>query len=498
VAQRRIGIEIDEGQVTVAHVEGGMVTSHAVYPGEDTASALVAAMKAEKFDGPVRASLSVHGTALRRIEVTADDVRSRTSLEAAVFAAVAANRDTIEVAGLLPETDELVGSAVASATVAVAPSDAVDVAYRALAARRSVQVEVVPPPFALVGRDGLHLAVRNGECELTFVSAGVPVAFRQLRASGLVRVATGLDRASGGWQRLTSVLAGANDPIAESELTRWCTEVAHEAAETVAFWRRNGADVASDLWVTGPGAPARQLHERLAAEGFTLVTPDAPERALAYVDHAVRPVVMGAYLAAMSLGVGSPAAAFPNPILITRAKARQSRQSTLRIAAGVAIAALVVAIAGLAPLIQGRLDLRSANAGRDEAQARLSAVEQADVDVRDAQARSAVVKSEATDPRFSKLIAAVIASAPPGAELSQFNTAVSNNKIDVSVIAKLPPNGYDQVTAWLDRLRTDLGAQDLWTPGLTQQPDSVTTNLTFSVPAKDYPLDRDDTGQASS
>lgn len=501
-----LGIEIDGTRITVVEASKGVAVASYSITGTSTEDALVQALakakKQKRGDDAVRISLATPGTSMRRIDVTAQ-LQSRANFEDAVYAALPVPREGSTTAGLFFNPDQLIGGNLSAGVAVVAPEDPVLAAYQAMDKVRS---EVVAPPLAMTGADGLWLAVCYQTADLTLVTNGHPVAYRQMTAGGLSTVIGKLGE--GASDRIRAVLdgSGTSDLLAQAEVDTYVRTLADEVRTTSEFWTRNGETIPAEICVHGPGSTTGIVRE-LTNRGFTPGMPDWLSKRLTYLPIQERDEAVGAFLAAMTVGTGLPQSPFVNPdaaALAAELARRDQRAKYTLVGLGVLT---LVAVLGLGPLVSAVVDVRAARQGLDQAKDKLAGYTKEDAQVRDVEAREAQIKEiNGLNTPWADAFTEVWASAPDGISVSQATaTAVGDDAVQLQLSVQ-GRGGYLPITKWLRVLVDRYGESNVWmstfadTLGRTnyqisvtyKQPsdtagESVATTTTIAVPASSPP-----------
>lgn len=480
MSERSFGLSIDGDRVTVVETLGDIaVSSSSVATGslEDSLLIAVEGIKQKRKDAPIRVSLLAPSVSMRRMDVTSALAASRADFEDAVFAALPVNREVTAVAGAFFDTEAMVGDAVAPGVAVVGPADRVEEVYRLVGKHR---IELVASPLVLTGFDGIWLGLHHGLADVTLVSDGRPLAYRQLRAGGLNALLSVLgdpENPSVGQSRVLASLTGtASDAVADIELGRYMRMVATELSQTVDYWRKTGESVPgnSEVLVYGAGGGSQLSENALTEAGFKVVMPDLLVQALSYVPPANRAESLLALCSAATSGRHMPQASFTNPLFAALLDARRKTRKRLLVAAGGVVAATFVGLTMVRPFVDGWLSSRRAE---DELQkvkiefADKSAWYYKKVDL---DARVALIDGErGTEPYWEDVYNVILSSVPQGSTISQVVSTSSDSSVVATVSLSRPNGTYDDLVAWLTRLGAVEGVSRVWSSGFSVREDGT-------------------------
>lgn len=470
----RAGIAIDGTRATVvlAHGEGASTaielirTVHA-----PTLQGLLAAAKPLLRAGdPVRVAIASADTAAATLDVSAELLR-RSAFTSETLRATGSPADGVSVAGHIADPDAARSGQLTTALAVTAPADVVAQIYAALRERHPV--EVVTSALTAGPVEGVTLALRGASTELVLVADTHPVAARQLRAGGLDGIVSLLGNDV---DRVRAALTRTSpDPIAAAEVDRWLRSIVEETTLTLAEWARAGLRTTTEVFIHGSGAISVDLPATLADAGLRART-DPVLSALPGTP-GERPVGVGAYLAAVTVGDGMPYAAFVDRVELARTRARLARRSRTRTLVSVGACAAMLSAAALGPT--GYATVRTWQARAD-----LSAA-QAAVDAHP-KTRTAATAQQLTE------VAATLAGT--AGHSSSALAAIMHSQTDVTISALRVGDGdgvvtvngaapdLDQLTAWTAKTRALLptGSQ-IRTQTLTRTGANVTFTLTLTT-----------------
>ena len=487
MAQTQFGIEIDGQRVTLVEVLDDVAVSVRTVTLDNLTDAInlvLAGVKDNKLEAPVRAVLAIGKTAMRRIDVTSA-LRNRAAFEEAVYAKVTVSKENTTAAGIFFTPELMEGDTVSPGVAVVAPSDPVNDAYRAFGRR---DVEIVAPPLAYRGFDGLWLSIRYETAELTLVRENRAVAYRQMQSGGLASIVGLLADPSEpliGYSRLESALtkSGLEDPMAEAELDRYLRKVLSECQSTIRFWKQSGDETNGDIFVFGPGASSSTLDSSIKEAGFNRVNPEYISKQIAFLPPADRDIAIGAWCAAITVGSDMPQAAYINTSKIEYDE-KLLKKNSLRnklILAGAA-AGMTLVFGGV-PYLVGVLGKSNVTDQYNAAVAKQTA---ADKDIKlydELIIRNQLVTSiRKAEPSWSIVLAKGLSYIPAGTTIQTIQATRSPTLLTVVVSAVTPGNAYSQISRWLDEIKLQGDASEAWISNFTVKDGKTTSQLTYSVP----------------
>ena len=488
MTQTNLGIEIDGDRITVVETVGEMAVSMRTVSLDNPAEAVdlaLAGMKIKRTDPPIRVSLASPSMVARRIDVTAK-MQSRSAFEDAVYTALPVDRLTTCSAGMFFDqiaTDAGVDQ-LSPGVAAIATRPSVDAAYRALNGRKG---EVVPAPFVFEGFDGMWLGIRYGMVDITLVTDGHVVGYRQLRNGGLDVVAGLLvdpNEPDSGRNRLESALhrVGLSDPVAESELDRWMRAMATEIRTTIDFWTRSGEIVPNSLIAYGAGASAVGLDGALSELAVPNVFPESLTRLMAFIAPADRPAAVSAYFASRTTGLGMPQAAFVDPGMEAQEAITVKRnRRALTLGAGVVIVSVVLASVVI-PTVAALIGRASATHERDVAREQFSTVSTVwdQIAVNDKRT-SVITTATQNEIDYAAVLRAVTNTAPAGYRIGQISANTDENGMVRASLSVTSSGGtYEDLTRWLERLRTNKQLSEAWSTSFSDREGVVSYQLTVA------------------
>lgn len=401
-------MQLDGNVAVTVQVRGrDVVAVRVVEEQQDSISALTAALVGLPAKMPVMVAICAPAQASLQFTTSAQLTTAQQMEDAA--------RQHVRISGAtpLPDTGVAAGgvlsppprsTARARAVVCTAPANAVRAAYEAL--HEAGGRGLVSVPALLTGSIGpgawLLLALRRTSSEVTLVIDGHPVATTMLDAGGLAHVEAILGSGEQvGPDRVADVLThgGVHDPMAASTVDRWLGDVITQMSAAVDGWRSAGLPVPANVVVHGPGAASVSLPFLLQDAGWTRqMVPAGVAAAMLSLPAGQRPLVLGAYLAAVS--AHDP----PQSVVLA-----DTSTATLRRAASLRRRR------ALSTLVAWTTTLLVAGAGPAVAVATYTSVQEA----RTTQQLTQVAASTASDPTTLLQSAQALAAAPVRADVAE-------------------------------------------------------------------------------
>ena len=480
--QVHAGIELDGTRATVVSMSDGSVVDIKTFTEASTEAALAQALATLRAGDPVRITLLTEGVTARRIDLTSATL-DRAEFESLTYATTGLPREGTTVAGLFFDVAGLHTGQLGVGLAAVAPAEPVTALYRSLGQRH---VEIVPDVFTSGALEGLSLALRHTSADLTLVQDGYPVAYTQLAAGGLAKVAAVLGGGTeAGPQRLRDALAtGApGDPLAAREVERYLRSVLTEVTDTAAAWVRMGERVSSSIYLHGPGASARILNVLLSDHALSRAEQPDVEAALTAVPPRDRAAVVGAFLNARTFGHDLPQAVFPDPEKVRRARNTYRRTVRRRRRRTFTAAAVIVSTGLFAPIAIGAGQAYIAKADASSTGRTLSTLGAQGRSARDYADLNAAMSDLGQRSPYSSVIQAVYRSAPAGLHIGSLT--INNQKSDllVTVTGSAGAGSADPLTSFTAELRATLHPHDLVPGSEAATANGETTfAVTFTIP----------------
>lgn len=496
-SQSRIGIELDGNHATIVEVTGHSAVKTYFAVGSTPTEALLkgleaAGVKPSKKANPIRVSLVSSNVAVRVVDLTAKALQSRSAFEDAVYEKMPDKRGVTTAAGLFFNKDELTGDTLGSGLSAVVSAEAVEDVYRALSAYP--KVEVVPPAFTLANYDGLHLAIRNSNADLTLVVNNKPVLYRSLKISGLNTIIESLGNDESAIQRVEAIINHSNspDPIAEGEIASYLKNLADEVNKTLNAWERRGEELPTGIQVFGSGARIRDIIDYFEDADLKIITNETLIRQMSYIPLGNREAATGAFLAGLTYGVGAPASAYPSVVAKENMIAARKRKNVInRVVAVVAVIAIPVA-AYFGPVAAGRLEISNANDEKASAQERFDSNSEAISSLGDViSLEDSYQLIASNDPLWKEVLTQTFSTAETAeATIDSISAEYLEDQLVVSASASAydPAATYAPLTRWLNTLQDPEGpiqAVSVTTSGFsyTQETQISSFQVRFVVPS---------------
>lgn len=493
MASTQLGLEIDGDHVTLVEVSGGLAVASRTVTHPELSTAISLALQGyqqNKIEGSIRVVLAAPGINLRRIDVTSA-MLSRAGFEDVVFTALPVPRETNSASGVFFQPDEISGDIVTPGIALIAASSQVDKTYQAFGRRSS---EVVAPPTIFSGLDGIWLGMRHRTADVTLVSNGRPIAYRQLRCGGLDSVAAALGDGKQGQSRLMAALyqSGAADPIADAELTRYLSSLSLEIRQTCDFWVRSNESVPSLINAYGAGAGSSGLFRALSEQGFETGMHPEVEKRLIYLPAADRPAAVAGFLAAVTSGLDMPQVAFVNPYAIKFAEENSRRDRRARRLLTGAIGIGIVSLIGGIPYVSSQLALREARADLTSAQEQFASAAPGYNKLQDTKIRVAAAEQiRSGQPDWSESLSITFATMPNNAELRDLTASLVNSNLQIAVTVELPNGKYEDLTRWLDKLRATPNVSAAWSESFSDRDSGAVFEVSFTI-LRETPIQSED------
>lgn len=489
MADRTYGLNIDGERVTLVEVvDGFAVSTVSVAAGSlaDSLDAALAGVKQRRSDPAMRVALSVPSTLMRRIDVTAALASSRADFENAVFTALPANREASATAGAFYDTPALLGDTVSAGVAVIAPAQTVETVYREFGSRR---VELVATPLALTGFDGIWFGVHHAVAEVSLVSQGRVLAYRQLRAGGLSALLPVLSDPNApelGPARLLGVLTGTGpqDSMAAIEFGRYMRMLVAELSQTLDYWRRSGENVptSGEVLAYGAGAAPQLTSTTIADAGLKPVVPEPLVRALSYLPAPSRSESLAAFCAALTAGLYMPQIAFVNPVEQTQVAATRRSYRRMMYTAAAGATAVALGLGVVKPVYEGWSASRAADT-------RLAAI-RSEFDTKadlyhqgmDLRARQEIVDRETAEtPAWSVAYRLLLGSVPPSALLDQITATADSTHVTATITATIKGGTYADLTNWLNELNNTPGVSQAWSTSFSTRDNTAVFSVSVEL-----------------
>lgn len=490
--EKYIGVCLDGSKATmVTTVDAVASTYLSVDSGDPVESLklLLKNVKQKKKSPPVRVTVSAQTTILKSMDVTARDLQTYEDFQNLLYATLPVARDSTSITGLVHNPEDLLGDAVCSGSCASLPSSVVSQVYQAMGA---VRCEVVSTPLILSAYDGVWLGIQKSMTSVSLVTKGRIVAYRQLRLGGLESIVSLLLGSSAEVKpvqdrvELALITANSTDTQAATEIGRYMRMLTSELSQTIEFWRRQGEMIENEgmVLVYGPGANSLALDGALHESGFVRGICSSIDRLLVNLKPSTRLDSYAAFLAAVTTGKNMPYISHINP---DTAQLRVKKLKKLKVT-GITLSALTLLSAlGLLvvkPVIQAKSSESSAKNALALAQGKFAAVQDIYVLSQESEQRDAVNKEvTGSQPQWVYIYTELGLSTPVSANVSQMVATSTQDAVSVSISASFPQGRYEDMSAWLKRLREIKGVTSAWTRGFNEREGKVTADITVTFDA---------------
>ena len=502
MSNTQFGLEIDGNRVTIVEVlNDTAVSSRTVVMEnlEDSISLLLAGVKSKDDEIKVRGILSIPKTAMRRIDITAN-LRNRKEFEDAVYNKLTVSRENTTVAGAFYRPELMEGDTISPGVAVVAPVEEVEKAYRAFGRK---EVELVAPPLAYRGWDGLWLALRYETAELTLVKDNRAVAYRQMQIGGLnsiVGLLADSENSTIGYERLQTALTktGLEDQIADSELDRYIRKVLNECQSTIRFWKQSGEEIGNEVFAFGPGAVTEFLEPAINEAGFVKVIPNYITKQLSFIPTGERDVAVSAWCAAISAGLDMPQASYINTSILEFKDKDQKKKLLKQVGLLSAGAVLLSLLFGGIPYLIGiksKLDLNN------DLEKVLITKSEMDKDIKlynEIKVREQLVSSvRKVEPYWSEILNRSLTYMPKGGNFDSVQVQRDKNTISVTITATFKGDATNQISVWLDNIKTRGLAKDAWMTNFTIRNGVTNCQINYSLNLRDVLFYKDENKNVS-
>lgn len=486
MAESKFGLDIDGNRITMVEVLNDTAVnmkSVSLDNINDSVALILAGIKDKNDDVNIRGLIALPKTALRRIDVTSN-LRTRKDFEDEVYSKLTVSRENTTAAGLFFRPELMEGDTVSPGVAVVAPSDAVDSTYRAFGRRI---VELVPPPFAYSGWDGLWLGLRFDTAELTLVRDNRVVAYRQMQIGGLGTVVGLLSDPSStsiGFERVENTLKGTlDDPIAKSELDRYFRKVLSECQQTVRFWKQSGEEVGDEIFSFGIGGSSELLDICIAEVGFKKVFPSLISKQLSFIPLSERDLAVGAFFAAKSFGYDMPQASYINTAIL-EFKDKDAKKKLIKTGltfAGVALG-LSLVFGGLPYFIglKGKIDI---NNDYNKVQIEKDKYSNDIKLYREIKLREQLIDSIlAAEPNWAETLSKSMDYLPQSVNIDSIQAVRDNNNLSVTINATFKGSAYNGISKWLDDIKVSGGATSAWMSNFSVREGKTSCQVNYIIP----------------
>lgn len=456
------GIEIDGTKVRVASINGDKVL-YREYEGTNTDEAIEAWLKDSKPRGDYVITWS--GPAVVReatIPGCPDEILPTVLLDTAQDAVPVDGHMVGGVVSSDPEADgtraALLGSVEASQLALV---------YKKL----GKAAPVVLAPFSYT-QDGIYLAVRAGNVEMTLVQGGKVVATRVLGVDGI--------------DELSAALASGVD--ARTRIGEYADELVSEVRETQRAWALNprfDANV-STIYIHGLGADVPGLREKIVqSTGLRVAEPPVAGVDLTSLDGQAHKAYQ-ALIAAASGAVERPGILLRSPAAERAAREKATREKKRSMFTLGLIGAALLLVAMAAPVVIAQRNLADAEGRYDSAVREFRSLEQFDRLAHESREfTSAAAGLDEAEPNFPAILAWLQDKAPAGTTLSNMTAQLSGDLVNVELSAVVEAGPFIGPAEWLKTLLEEEGIPYAWVDSSSVEDENtgqVRVSMTIQLP----------------
>lgn len=322
--------------------------------------------------------------------------------------------------------------------------------------------------------DGIYLAVRASNVEMTLVSEGRVVASRFLALDGI------------DW--LSGSLAAVHDETAKREkMVAYADALVEEVLNTQRNWARSDRfdATSSIIYIHGLGADLPGIREKItAATGIRVTEPAVPGVDVGRLNGHAHRTYMGV-IAATSGATDRPGNVLRSPAEERQARnqAAADRKRTKFVAGVIAAGLLVVGMA--TPVVLAERNLAGSKAEYESSRSRFQSVQRFDLLGFEASEISREATSlDVGEPNWPAVLTWLQENTPDGTVFSQLSARVENGVIDVSISARTAPGPFLAPAAWLQTLLVDQGIPFAWVDSSSadEETGDVRTEIKIQLP----------------
>ncbi|HVT78412.1 MAG TPA: hypothetical protein VHD87_15350 [Acidimicrobiales bacterium] len=480
-------IELDGRHALVVTQERGQFVDYRTTAGASPEAALATALEDINRRDPVLVAVAGQYVQARRI---AEFPRVP---DRALSGAIAAKATQFASLGVLASAGRVIETTEGRAAV-VAAVDNARVAPLWALSNRPGEFAITAAPLRLVV-DGVHLAMRYGAAEVTWVVDGNVMYHRAMSVGGLDSLYDQLDNAAGpGSARVETVLRNMaqGDMDAVATVESYVADAVSEARQTLNQWATQAKMPAPErIAVFGPGAILPTLPSRLVAAGFKPEPPPLPPGVS--FDSLPEPTRLAAW---------SPAAGARVPVrglwelfineaaaAATAARQQAARRAT-NIARGV-IALVLLVLMAVVPVLAADWTRASARADLKEANDQLAPMQPWLDAAAAVQGRIGTVSS-ISEPVWQDIMRTLynaLPDLPDGSSVTNFSASVGADSITIKIEAAVPDRSgqevrFAKVAIWARNVADALGAVPN-IPNFSHAGNADRVNLELTLPFSD-------------
>ena len=491
--EKYIGICVDGTKATMVSTLDAMATSYSTVDlGDATESikALLKNTKNKKKSHPIRVAVSAQTTILKSLDVTAKATKTYEDFQELLYAALPVARDSTSVAGIIHNPEDLIGDTVCSGAAASIPTSVVSQVYKAMG---SFPCEVVSTPLVLSLYDGVWLGIQQNIASVSLVTKGKIVAYRQLRLGGLESIVSLLLGSSTEVKAVQTrvdqalITVNSTDTQASTEVSRYMRMLVNELSQTIEFWRRQGETIENEgmILVYGPGANSAILDNALNESSFVRAVCSSIDRLLVHLNASQRLDSYVAFLAATSIGKNMPHISYTNPDAAQLRVKKLKKIKTISIVLGALAAVTALGLLVVKPIIETKSRESTAKKNLELVESNFAPLRDMYVLSEEYIARS-TVRDEVVngEPNWYYIYTEIASSTPSSANVSQVVSSVSNGVVSVGMSASLQGGKYEDISAWLTRLKQVKGVTSAWTRGFNEREGKVAVDITVTFDSK--------------
>lgn len=485
----KVGIEIDGETVTLVEVRDGYAQFVRVLSSDNLNNSLKLALSGYKFnknDSLLRVVLSSQGINFRSIDITAS-MLDRINFEEAVFEAMPVPKDSNSTSGIFFSPEDMIGTNVTKGIAMITPSSQIENVYKSLG---KVKSEVVSPPAVFTGLDGVWLSIRNQTADVTLVSEGRPVAYRQLRTGGLDVLANKVGDTLTGREKVYYALNrnAKVDPVLENEIRLYNQNLATELRQTVDYWGRTNIISSQKINVIGIGANLLGMQEAIFDQNFTIELNDVVSKRITQIPVEDRARAVTAFLAAMTAGEDMPYVSYVNPFALSLANEKKRRDKRARqyILGMLAIGA--VALVTILPYIFEKSKLNELESNLKSSQNSFNSLGDMFAIHNNINRKSEFYKNiKCTQPDWKESLAIVFSAAKELVDtrnknliINEVKVGLSDSNLKITYTSELVNGNSDDLTIMLKFLRGLEGVESAWSDSFTFRDGKASYNISFT------------------
>lgn len=440
MAKSITGIEIDGGHVRVARVNGSDV-DYEEFEAATTGEVIDQWLKSSKPKGEFVVSWSGRSV-MREATVPA----CPDSVLPAVFMDVAPDVMATEghiVGGVI--SGEPAPDGTRAALIGGVEAEHLSSVFKKL----GKSAPVILSTFAY-SHDGVYLAVRAGNAEMTLVQSRRVVATRFLNIDGI--------------DTLSASISSGGDPSAK--IDAYADDLVNEVRETQRTWARSDRfdATATTIYIHGLGADLPGLREKITGiTGLRVAEPPVEGLSLGNMNGQAHKAYQ-AIVAATSEVVDRPGVALRSPAAEKAAKEKATKEKKRSLLTISLVAAAVVIVAMAAPVVLAQRNLKSAESDYNSAVTDFNSLQQFDILGHQAQEfEQAASGIDGDEPNWPNLVSYLQERAPVGTEFADLTASfASGRQVQVEIAATVQAGPFIGPAEWLTTLLEQEGIPYAW------------------------------------